>query len=171
VDLAITKALDSKREISPEWIAWAVVTSIGLAIVGLIISAPLMQSSHPAFAASIYKTFSYVCHQIPERSFHIAGHQFAVCSRCTGLYSGFAIAALIYPLVRSLKRTRTPRRLWLFLAPLPLLIVFLLTYFGIWQNTHASRVLTGGLLSSVAVFYVRPGWIELSLAVPRRFRS
>src|SRR2546430_1405555 len=50
--------------LSTAWSAWAIVTAIAFALVGLIISAPLMQSSHPAFAASIYKTFSFVCHQI-----------------------------------------------------------------------------------------------------------
>lgn len=27
-----------------------------------------------------------ICHRIPERSFHIRGHQFPVCARCTGFY-------------------------------------------------------------------------------------
>src|SRR5213080_1018782 len=153
-------------------VIWALTATIALAVLALIITAPLAQAgNHTGFSSTIYKAFSFVCHQIPERSFHLAGHQFAVCSRCTGLYSGFAIAGLIYPLVRSLKRARTPRRLWLFLAPLPLLIDFSLTYFGIWQNTHASRFLTGALLGSVALFYIMPGLIELSLAVTRRFSS
>ena len=168
---AIQPAGSRQPPASISFAVWAVTSTLALVLVGLIIGAPLLQSSHPAFSASIYETFSFVCHQIPERSFHLAGHQFAVCSRCTGLYSGFAIAGLIYPLVRSLRRTDTPRRLWLFLAPLPLLIDFSLTYFGIWQNTHASRFLTGALLGSVAVFYIMPGLIELSLAVTRRFSS
>ncbi len=29
-----------------------------------------------------------ICHQIPERSFHIAGHQLPLCARCTGIYMG-----------------------------------------------------------------------------------
>jgi uncharacterized membrane protein len=29
-----------------------------------------------------------ICHQIPERSFHIAGHQLPLCARCTGIYLG-----------------------------------------------------------------------------------
>jgi uncharacterized membrane protein len=157
----------SETRIRTAWIAWAIVTAAALALVGLIVSAPLLQSSHPAFAASIYKTFSFVCHQIPERSFHLAGHQFGVCSRCTGLYVGFAVAALIYPLARSLQRTDTPSRRWLMLATLPLVIDFALGYFSIWENTHLSRFLTGALLSSVAVFYIMPGLIDLSSAVSR----
>ncbi|HEY3103646.1 MAG TPA: DUF2085 domain-containing protein, partial [Pyrinomonadaceae bacterium] len=60
-----------------------------------IIAAPVaLAQGHTGFAWAIYKFFSFLCHQIPERSFHIAGHKFAVCSRCTGLYSGFAFATL-----------------------------------------------------------------------------
>jgi uncharacterized membrane protein len=32
-----------------------------------------------------------ICHQIPERSFHIAGHQSPLCARCTGTYMGALI--------------------------------------------------------------------------------
>jgi uncharacterized membrane protein len=149
-------------------VTWAVTVAISLAVVALIIGAPLAQANgHPAFAALIYKAFSFVCHQISERSFHLAGHQFGVCSRCTGLYVGFAVAALVYPLARSLKRTDTPSRVWLVLATLPLVIDFGLGYFSIWQNTHLSRFLTGALLSSVAVFYIMPGLIDLSSVLAR----
>src|SRR5712671_1130221 len=150
-------------------LVWAGTCAIALAILGLIVVAPISQAyGHPAVAASIYKAFSFVCHQIPERSFHLAGHQFGVCSRCTGLYAGFAVAALVYPLARPLQRTDTPSSIWLILATLPLAIDFALGYFSIWQNTHLSRFLTGALLSSVAVFYVMPGLIDLSLAIVRR---
>jgi hypothetical protein len=36
-----------------------------------------------------------------------------------------------------------------------------LNYLGIVRNTHGSRVLTGSLLGSTAVFYVLPALIEL----------
>jgi uncharacterized membrane protein len=148
---------------------WAGTSAIALAILGLIVGAPLAQAhGHPAFAAAIYKAFSFVCHQIPERSFHLAEHQFGVCSRCTGLYAGFAVAALVYPLAHELQRTETPSRLWLILATLPLAVDFALGYFSIWQNTHLSRFATGALLSSVAVFYIMPGLIELGQIVGRR---
>jgi uncharacterized membrane protein len=149
---------------------WAVTAAIGLAIMGLIIGAPLAQAqNHPDFAAAIYKAFSFLCHQIPERSFHLAGHQFAVCSRCTGLYAGFTAAALVYPLMRSLKSTETPPRIWLILSAVPLAVDFALTYFSIWQNNHLSRFSTGALLGAVAVFFIIPGLIELSYTIPRRF--
>jgi uncharacterized membrane protein len=147
---------------------WVSSAAFALAILGLIVTAPLAQANgHPDLAATIYRAFSFLCHQIPERSFHLAGHQFAVCSRCTGLYAGFAIAALGYPLTRSLKSTDTPPRIWLVLAALPLAIDFALGYFSIWPNNHLSRFTTGALLGAVAVFYIVPGLIDLSSTVIR----
>ena len=154
---------------SPAIGVWLILSAVTLLIVVAIIAAPLAQAhDHALFAGSIYKTFSYLCHQIPERSLHVAGHQFAVCSRCTGLYVGFAFATLGYPLIRSLKRTDTPPIIWLLLAALPLGIDFALGYFSIWENNHASRFITGGLLGGVAAFYIVPGLIDLSAKIKRR---
>src|SRR5262245_7066972 len=154
------------------WAIWGCVAVTTCLLVALIVTAPIAQAAgHTALALSMYKTFSYLCHQIPERSFHLAGHKFAVCSRCTGLYSGFALATLIYPLTRSLKRTDTPRFMWLILAAIPIAVDFLLGYFNIWHNTHFTRFLTGALLGSAAVFYILPGLFELSSVISQRFHS
>ena len=143
---------------------WLIVAIGCLVVMSLIVGAPLAGSAgHPAWAFTIYRAFSYLCHQIPERSFFIAGHQFAVCARCTGLYAGFAAATIVYPLVRTLRMTEAPPRKWLFLAAAPLAIDFAVGYFGIWENTHSSRFATGALLGAVAVFYVLPGLMDVSL--------
>jgi uncharacterized membrane protein len=94
-----------------------------------------------------------------------------VCARCTGIYAGFTVATLGYPLLRSLARTDTPPRRWLFLAAVPLAIDFSLGFFGLWENTHLSRFLTGALLSSVAVFYIVPGLVDLRLSELRQVLS
>jgi uncharacterized membrane protein len=143
---------------------WAITTAAATLFVSLIVVAPLAAANgHSGIAAVIYRGFGAICHQIPERSFFIDDHKLAVCSRCTGLYAGFLFTLLIYPLIRSLRRTTTPPRKWLFLAALPLLIDFSLTFFGFWENTHTSRLLTGLLLGSVSVFYVMPAIMDLSL--------
>jgi len=143
---------------------WAVIATGCLITIALILGAPLaLESGHPFFGLTIYRTFSYLCHQIPERSFFLAGHPFAVCSRCFGIYSGFATAAIFYPLFRSLKSIDTPSRKWLFLAAAPMAIDFSVEFLGLAQNTHLSRFVTGALLGSVAVLYVMPGLMDLSL--------
>jgi uncharacterized membrane protein len=145
-------------------VMWIVAAAGSLAMISLIVGAPLaMDAGHPFWGLMIYRAFSYVCHQIPERSFFIAGHSFAVCSRCTGLYAGFTAATVFYPVVRSLRQTETPPRKWLFIAAAPLAIDFVLGYLGIWDNTHYSRFASGALLGAVAVFYVIPGLMDLSL--------
>jgi uncharacterized membrane protein len=143
---------------------WAISVALVTSLVSLIVIAPLLAASgHEGLAAGIYRAFAVLCHQRPDRSYFIDGHKFAVCSRCTGIYAGFALTLLLYPLVRSLRTTYTPARKWLLLAAVPLAIDFSLTFLGIWENTHTSRLLTGLLLGSVAVFYVMPGIAELSL--------
>jgi uncharacterized membrane protein len=161
--------ISSNRDSRFPQIVWFGIALISLSILGVIIAAPLAQShGQTQLASSIYKVFGFVCHQIPERSFHLAGNKFAVCSRCTGLYSGFAIAVLAYPLARSLRNTATPSILWLILAALPLAIDFSLGYFNIWANTHASRFATGALFSATTVFYIMPGLIEIAGKVIKR---
>lgn len=151
---------------------WAISAVAATLFVSLIVVAPLAAASgHTGIAAAIYRGFGTICHQLPERSFFIDDHKLAVCSRCTGLYTGFLFTLLVYPLVRSLRRTTTPARKWLFLAALPLAVDFSLTFFGIWENTHTSRLLTGLLLGSVSVFYVMPAIMDLSLrALQNRIR-
>jgi uncharacterized membrane protein len=143
---------------------WFLAAGGSLTVISLIIGAPLaLDAGHPFWGLTIYQAFSYVCHQIPERSFFVAGHKFAVCSRCTGLYAGFAVATLVYPVVKSLRQTEAPARKWLFIAAAPLAIDFSIGYLGIWDNTHFSRFTTGALLGAVSVFYVMPGLMDLSL--------
>lgn len=150
-------------------IMWFIVAAGSVAVMSLIIGAPLaLKAGHPVWGQTIYRVFSYVCHQIPERSFFIAEHQFAVCTRCTGLYAGFTLATVVYPLVRSLRQIEAPPRKWLFIAAAPLAIDFTVGFLGIWDNTQFSRFATGALLGAVAVFYVMPGLIDLSL---REWRS
>jgi hypothetical protein len=48
----------------------------------------------PYLSASAYGFGALVCHQRPERSFHLAGAQLPVCARCTGLYLSAAIGIL-----------------------------------------------------------------------------
>lgn len=140
------------------------------AIVSLIVIAPLTAESHAGLATSIYRGFAAFCHQLPERSYFIAGHKLAVCSRCTGVYAGFALTLLLYPLLRPLRTIDWPPPVWLVLAAAPMAIDFGLTFLGIWDNTHTSRLLTGLLLGGVSVLYVMPGVAELATRKTRETR-
>lgn len=142
---------------------WGALAVGALAFVGLIFSAPLaLSEGRVFFAQAVYRGFHLACHQIPERSFYLAGYPLAVCARCAGIYLGFAGAAVVYPLVRSLRHTETPARAWLLVSVLPLTVDFALGFSGVWENTHLSRFTTGALLGAVSVFYVVPGLLDLT---------
>jgi uncharacterized membrane protein len=143
---------------------WIVSAATVALLVSLVIVAPVAAAAgYKGVAFAIYQGFAPLCHQLPERSYFIEGYKFAVCSRCTGIYAGFAFTLLLYPLFRSLRNVATPPRSLLILAVLPLAIDFSLTFFVFWENTHTSRLLTGALLGSVTVFFVMPGIVDWSL--------
>ncbi len=54
----------------------------------------------PYFAAhghyDLYAVFRGVCHQVSERCFCIYAQPMALCVRCTGIYSGIMLAALLW---------------------------------------------------------------------------
>jgi len=72
------------------------------------------------------------------------------------------LTLICYPLIRSIRSVSIPARRWLFIGALPIAIDFSLGFFGIWENTHSSRFLTGFLFGGVVVFYVMPAVAELS---------
>jgi uncharacterized membrane protein len=57
---------------------------------------PMLPTSAAWLGALPYLVGSVVCHQIPERSFHLAGAQLPVCARCTGLYLGAALGLALW---------------------------------------------------------------------------
>ena len=75
-------------------------TSAALAWAVLLVAVPFLASrSHAtslgtAIVVAAYAIGSFVCHQLPERSWRLWTAQMPVCARCTGIYFGAAIAAL-----------------------------------------------------------------------------
>jgi uncharacterized membrane protein len=62
-----------------------------------LLAAPLM--TNPAVAL-LYAAGSLVCHQLPDRSFHVAGVQLPVCARCAALYWGGAAGLMAWLFIR-----------------------------------------------------------------------
>lgn len=101
-------------------------------------------------ASLVYVLGSVVCHQAPERSFHVAGIAQPVCARCVGLYAAVPVgllAALLVPRRRTGRQVerRAAARRMLILTALP---------------TGATLILEHGLGLPVA------GWIRALAAVP-----
>jgi len=103
-----------------------------------------------------HQSFNSLCHQIADRSFWISGQPMAVCSRCIGIYSGFALGWVLLPMLSLMKITRV--------AYIKKIVVFVLlfnlidaagNFFGLWQNTLVSRTVLGGMLgSSTALIFI-----------------
>jgi uncharacterized membrane protein len=148
--------------------AWLLTTAGAFVWLGLIVCAPFARGfGYESLAGLLYHPFALVCHQQAARSYWLAGAPLAVCARCFGVYAGFALGALCYPLARSLRRRDMPARRWLWLALVPTGVDFLLGVTGLWANTHTSRALTGALLGACAALYVVPGLIDVSLRLRR----
>ena len=166
----ISESSPQDKVCSKQLLVWGGAVAFVVVLIGMIVGAPIALShGYTLVATAIYKGFSPLCHQISERSFHVEGHAFAVCARCTGIYMGFAAGVIFYPLMRSLKRTDTPGRKWLLLAAVPTLVDWSLGFFGIWANTHLSRFLTGALLGTVCALFIVPGLMDLLQIDWRRF--
>jgi len=74
----------------------------------LIVAAPYLAGrAHTSTSASVlilgvYGLGSLICHQLPERSYHLWAEQMPVCARCAGIYFGAACGALASTSVRAI---------------------------------------------------------------------
>ena len=96
----------------------------------------------------MYGLGSFICHQIPERSFHLVGFQLPVCARCLGIYIGVAGGVAVVSLRphRGRAQLPMPRRQfrWLAaLAALPTLVTVALEIVGAWYPSNGTRALAG----------------------------
>jgi len=88
----------------------------------------------------IWWAFSFLCHQIPERSPHIFGVQFPLCWRCSGIAVGAAVLIMYLLKMRRMPGLGLSLALALFLP----LDVFA-TMAGFWTGDNSVRFVTGGL--------------------------
>lgn len=159
-----------KRQKRQAWAAWSGILFVALVWILLIVSAPVAKAENlTAFSNPIYKFFSYLCHQMPERSFYLDDHPLAVCARCFGFYGGFFLGIIIYPIIRTLRETEPLPRFWLFAAMIPMGVDWSLTFFGIWENTHYSRLVTGLILGAACAFFIVPAVVEIGYYLGEKF--
>jgi uncharacterized membrane protein len=146
--------------------AWAVGFILIFAWVFLILLAPLAEANNfTNISSPIYKAFSFLCHQIPSRTFHIENHAFAVCTRCFGVYSGLLLGFVVYPFLRRIEEIEPLPRVWLFLSLVPMGIDWSLGFFEIWENTALSRFLTGLIVGVTCAIFLIPALVELGRLV------
>lgn len=141
---------------------WAITTAVVFVWVLLIVLPPIFAASgFTGFSSPLYKFFSFICHQLPDRTFHFGEHPLAVCSRCFGVYFGLFAGLLMYPLWRNIDDIEPLPRKWLILSIIPMGIDWSLTAFDIWRNTFATRFITGLILGVACATYIIPAVVEI----------
>jgi uncharacterized membrane protein len=142
-------------------LVYAALMTLSILWIVLILAAPWLLAERRFLAsASLYRGFSAVCHQIPERSFNFHGYPMGVCSRCVSIYAGFVIGLLLYPFARDLREDAFPPRWILIAAAIPTAVDFTGGVLGLFANTFLSRALTGILFGAVTAFYITPGLVS-----------
>jgi len=142
---------------------WLIGCAVALAWVLLILTPPIAKASGiTSLSSPLYSFFGLICHQMPDRSFHVLGEKFGVCSRCFGVYFGLIFGFLIYPFWRRIDNIEPISRIWLFLSLVPVGIDWLLGVTGIWANTFTSRFLTGLLLGTACATFIVPATVEIT---------
>ena len=95
--------------------------------------------------ATLYAIGGVVCHQRPDRSFFIDGHQLPICARCTGLYVSGAIGVVGWWTMKMARRwrpspidSRLAVRL-LLIAAIPTGVSLAGAAIGWWDGSNLSR--------------------------------
>jgi uncharacterized membrane protein len=109
-------------------------------------------------AAAVYAVGSLICHQMPERSFHLGASQLPVCARCLGIYAGAALgtlgaAATLAGLPPGERPGRAAgwwrgSRVWIAAAAVPTAATLLLEAAGVWPATNMVRACAGAPLGA-----------------------
>jgi uncharacterized membrane protein len=111
-----------------------------------VLLAPFALTAHipilTTAAASFYESARLVCHQRPERSFHLSGVQLPVCARCAGLYWSAAAGAIAAWLARPERASTRGFRIGLAVAALPTAITVLAEFFGLAHPSNVVRAVS-----------------------------
>jgi len=130
-----------RRAVASAAVLWAA----AIPVAALAADGALGSAAYP-FALVVYLIGSVVCHQRPARSFHLAATSLPVCARCTGIYLGAALVAVVLIATRRLsagsaggRRIRTVMAL----AALPVAATLALEWIGGRDPGNVIRAFSG----------------------------
>jgi uncharacterized membrane protein len=103
-----------------------------------------------AFGIDMRPAFAAFCHQIPEKSLTFFGTPMVICSRCSGIYAGVAIGAIIPPLAFMERHGRAAVFIALFLVILDVVTQNYLLH----TINHPLRLATGFIAGWTASAYL-----------------
>ncbi len=121
-DAAISSDLQRRLDASVQWGLrhWLLIINTGAILyAGLPWLSPLAKAAgHPLIGELLFRLYTPLCHQLPERSFFVCGHQVAFCHRCAAMYTAIVLAGLLFSLVRTCIRPATLKVGGLLLLPI-----------------------------------------------------
>jgi hypothetical protein len=133
--------------------------------VAIVVATPLaLAHGYILLPTVVYEAAGLICHQRPERSFHLAGIQLPVCARCLGLYASGAAGAVAACLagLRGSSRAPSPRApLVLALAALPTGVTVGLEWADVLHPVGVARALAALPLGALA------GWLVVRALAAR----
>jgi len=138
-------------------------SAVGL-YVGLPVLAPLLMAhGQTRFPNVIYFAYQFVCHQMPSRSFFIAGQQMAMCQRDLAIYGSIFIAGLGFNLVRRRLKPLSWQSFVVLITPMA--VDGTLQLLGVLESAPLRRLITGGLFGLACVLlafpYLEEGFQEI----------
>lgn len=122
----------------------AAITLVATIWLVLILTTPLgaVRGRAPLLTVAAYHIGSLICHQRPERSFHLSGLQMPVCARCFGLYLAGA-AGLWFAWISRLRIPGRVTKVMMAVAAAPMAITVALEMIGLISTTNLIRMSTG----------------------------
>lgn len=92
-----------------------------------------------------------VCHQIPERSFIMAGRQLPLCARCTGTFLGAVLGLSVVLILRRQRASHLP--------PVSVLLMLVL-FVGVWGFDGLNSYMT--LFPGAPHLYEPQNWLRMT---------
>lgn len=117
-----------------------------------IFSYPFLIKIKSPVAPFLHLSFSFVCHQKAERCFWIKETPLPVCSRCTGIYTGFFAGVVFFPFLR---KNFSIRWYYILLSAFPISLEIVMEKMGVWDGNWIrffSSLLFGFFISSVSLW-------------------
>lgn len=133
------------------------------------VAAPVLRSLQIPFSSFLYSLFSEVCHQFPDRSFHLEGEPFAVCMRCSSIYFSVFASLLAVTFISPFRFKQYPPTWILAAAVAPMVLDVVLNLTGLHSSTVWTRTLSGVTAGFVVPFFLMPPLIEAVHQLSEKF--
>ncbi len=153
---------------------WLTITNVALIIfiIPILLSPYLASTGDPtlvAISGAIMAGYHPTCHQIPDRSLFIFGHQMTVCSRCFAIYVSFLAGGLLFYFLKN--RLKPFHIFYYVLLCVPMAIDGTAQLFGVplprgigpgmqlvWTtlSNNELRVVTGAIFGLGSALFVMP---------------